>query len=130
MRLFKKKVSVEETVVLEEKKSKKKEKKKWSLKKKIVAVFVALFVLGASTGLFLLYGPWGGFRNFWITSAMTTMSHQYLATWLYSDETIYKVLESNSIIESGEISNPNLVVFQRELKNIWQSLKSKPPKEI
>ena len=31
---------------------------------------------------------------------------------------------------SGEISNPNLVVFQRELKNIWQSLKSKPPKEI
>ena len=31
---------------------------------------------------------------------------------------------------SGKISNPNLVVFQRELKNIWQSLKSKPPKEI
>lgn len=31
---------------------------------------------------------------------------------------------------SGEISNPNWVVFQRELKNIWQSLKSKPPKEI
>lgn len=31
---------------------------------------------------------------------------------------------------SGEISNPNLVVFQRELKSIWQSLKSKPPKEI
>lgn len=31
---------------------------------------------------------------------------------------------------SGEISNPNLVIFQRELKNIWQSLKSKPPKEI
>ena len=31
---------------------------------------------------------------------------------------------------SGEISNPNLVIFQRELKNIWQSLKSKPPKEL
>ena len=30
---------------------------------------------------------------------MTTKSHQYLATWFYSDETINKVLESNKIIE-------------------------------
>lgn len=31
---------------------------------------------------------------------------------------------------SGTNTNPNLVVFQRELHSIWQSLKSKPPKEI
>ena len=31
---------------------------------------------------------------------------------------------------SGYVSNPSIDLFQKELKNIWQSLKSKPPKEI
>ena len=62
-------------------------KKKWSLKKKILVFGGSFFVLGLSAFLFLFYGPWAGFRNFWITSAMTTMNHQYLATWFYSDKT-------------------------------------------
>ena len=73
--------------------------KKWSLKKKLIVIFSSLFVAGFSVLLFLFYGPWDGFRNFWITSAMTTMNHQYLATWLYSDETIQKVLANNQIVE-------------------------------
>lgn len=73
--------------------------KKWSLKKKLIVIFSSLFVVGISGLLFLFYGPWDGFRNFWITSAMTTMNHQYLATWLYSDETIQKVLANNQIVE-------------------------------
>ena len=108
----------------EEKKNSKKnknEKKKWSIKKKVFVIFSSLFVLGAGTGLFLLYGPWSGFRNFWITSAMTTMSHQYLATWFYNDETIYKVLESNSIIESNEISNPDSIQFKKYTTTIYRN---------
>ena len=104
-----------------ENKKNKKEKKKWSIKKKIFMILSVLFVLGAGTGLFLLYGPWSGFRNFWITSAMTTMSHQYLATWFYSDETIYKVLESNSIIESDEISNPDSIQFKKYTTTIYRN---------
>lgn len=45
-------------------------KKKWSLKKKLIVIFSSLFVAGVSVLLFLFYGPWDGFRNFWITSAM------------------------------------------------------------
>ncbi len=80
-----------------------------SKKKIIITVIVAFFSLGMGSGLFLLYGPWSGFREWLITTAMTTLNHQYLATWFYSDETIQKVLNKNIVIESGEETNPNLV---------------------
>ncbi len=85
------------------------EKKKWSLKKKLIVWGGSLFTLGVMAFAFVFYGPWDGFRNFWITSAMTTMNHQYLATWFYSDKTIQKVLASNSVEEVDEATNPDLV---------------------
>ena len=85
------------------------EKKKWSLKKKLIVWGGSLFTLGVMAFAFIFYGPWNGFRNFWITSAMTTMNHQYLATWFYSDKTIQKVLASNSVEEVDESTNPDLV---------------------
>ena len=88
-------------------------KKKWSLKKKILVFGGSFFVLGLSAFLFLFYGPWAGFRNFWITSAMTTMNHQYLATWFYSDETIQKVLANNKIIEVTEDTDPDMIKLRK-----------------
>ena len=90
-----------------------KKRKKWSKKKKVTIILGSVFTVGLATFLFLFYGPWPGFRNFWITSAMTTMSHRYLATWFYSDETIQKVLENNKIIEVGEVSDPDLIKFKK-----------------
>ena len=69
---------------------------------KIRNILLIVIALGISTGVFLLYGPWHGFRDFWITTAMTTMNHQYLATWFYSDKTINEVLEKNKVIENTE----------------------------
>lgn len=97
-----------ETLELEEKKPRKKLSKTWKI---IIAVFVSLFILGGGSGLFLLYGPWSGFRNWLITTAMTTMNHQYLATWFYSDNTIQTVLDENKVIESGEDTNLDLIEF-------------------
>lgn len=45
--------------------------------------------------LFVLYGPFSFFRDFWISSAMTTSSHKYLARTLYTEEMIDKVISSN-----------------------------------
>lgn len=87
-------------------------KKKWSIKKKLLIFGGSAFVLGLSAFLFVFYGPWAGFRNFWITSAMTTMNHQYLATWFYSDEVINNVLADNTVEEVLEISNPDDVKFK------------------
>ena len=103
------------------KKEKKANKKKWSLGKKLFLVFSILFVIGVSSVLFLFYGPWAGFRNFWITSAMTTMSHQYLATWFYDDETIQKVLANNSVIEVDEVSNPDAIQFKKYTTTIYRN---------
>jgi len=78
-------------------------------KHKVAYILLSVFLFFVAVGLFLLYGPWAGFRDFWITTAMTTMNHQYLATWIYSDETINKVLEKNRVIENKETINTDLI---------------------
>ena len=88
----------------------KKEKRKD--KKIITKIIIALFIIGSSFSLFLFYGPIDSFRNFWITSAMTSMSHQYLATWFYNDDVINEVLSNNHIIEVDENTNPDLINFK------------------
>lgn len=100
---------------------KKKEKKKWSLKKKIFITFISLFGLGLCSFLFLFYGPIESFRNFWITSAMTTMKHQYLATWFYSDEYIQKVLKSNLIVEVDEETDASQIKFKKYTTSIYKN---------
>lgn len=105
----------------EKKERESKQRKKWSFKKKIAVWLSTLCIIGVASFLFIFYGPWAGFRNFWITSAMTTMTHQYLATWFYDDETIQKVLQANSIIESGDISNPDAIQFKQYTTTIYRN---------
>ena len=87
-------------------------KKKLKISLKIKRVFLLLFsigIIGLSCGLFLLYGPYSWVRNTLITTAMTTMSHQYLAEWFFSDEYISEVLANNYIVEINEDTNPDLI---------------------
>ncbi|MBR2998125.1 MAG: phosphodiester glycosidase family protein [Bacilli bacterium] len=98
-----------------------KKKKKMSLTKKIVIICSGVFVTMIFAFLFLFYGPIDSFKEFWITSAMTTMNHRYLATWLYSDSYIQKVLKNNSIIEVDEISNPNDITFRKYTTTIYRN---------
>lgn len=97
---------------MEEKKQKKVKEKKKSIKGKILKVILILFLLGAITGLTLLYGPWHGFRDWLITTAMTTLSHQWMATTFYSNEIIQSVLSENTVIETGETTNTEEVEIQ------------------
>lgn len=95
----------------------KKVKKKIRLNLKIKRGFILLFsivLIGLSIGTFLIYGPYGWFRERWITTAMTTMSHQYLATMLFDDETIAEVLAKNKTIEPDEDTNPDLINVDRK----------------
>ena len=70
-------------------------------------------ILGIGTVIFLLYGPYSGFREWLITTAMTTMRHQYLATWFYDDETIQEVLAKNKVQEVNEITDTNTIVVNK-----------------
>lgn len=86
-----------------------KQKKKSKTFKKIIIVFSILFIIGCAVLGFLLYGPWGGFRDWLITTAMSTMNHQYLAKWFYSDETIQDCLDRNKIIEVNGFTDENII---------------------
>ena len=98
---------------------KKDKKKKKTLKKRILkSLFVTLlifYVLGCSSFLFLLYGPYDKFRTWLISTAMSTMNHQYLCKWFYSDDEINKVINSNYIIEINEETNTDLIDMEEEV---------------
>ncbi len=94
---------------------------KSSLKRKVLNFVCISYIICFSLFLFLFYGPISGFREFWITSAMTTKNHRYLATWLYSDSYIQKVLMNNRIIEVNEISNPDEIAFRKYTTTIYRN---------
>ena len=98
------------------KRNNKKPMKKW--KKRLLITIMVLFILGGSSGLFLLYGPWNGFRDWLITTAMTTLNHQWLATMFYSDETIAEVMANNAVIESGEDTNTDEVEIKTNIEKV------------
>lgn len=92
-----------------------------SKKKKntIVNIFTVLFSLGTIgiiTVLFLLYGPFSGFREWLVTTAMTTMTHQYFATWFYDEETINYILDKNKVVESGESTDASEIIVGANTK--------------
>ncbi len=85
-----------------------KKKSKWKI---VLICFLALMIIAGSAFAFLLYGPYPKFRNWLITTAMTTMSHQYLATWFYDEKTIDEVLKQNYVEENGANTDTTQIDF-------------------
>lgn len=81
--------------------------------KKVLLILIILAIIGGATGGFLLYGPWSGFRDWLITTAMTTMTHQYFATWFYDDDTIQEVLGKNRVQETDEITDTDTIIVDQ-----------------
>lgn len=76
---------------------------------KTLKILGIIFICFSMIIVTLLYGPWHGFRDFWITTAMTTLNHQYLARWFYSEDTINKVLAENRVIPPDEDTKTDLI---------------------
>ena len=103
--------------------------KKMKLWQKLLIILISLVIVMGSSLAFLLYGPYSKFREWLITTAMTTMSHQYLATWFYSDKTIDDVLKQNYVLESGEDTDISQVKFI-DYSNTKVMYKNKYEKEV
>ena len=80
-------------------------------KKKKTACLLIFFDICIVVCFFLAYGPFSYLRELYITTAMTTMSHKYLAHTIYTDETIEEVLSQNYIKESNESTDVSDIVI-------------------
>lgn len=85
----------------------KKDNKKQSKKLLYLTVFFATCDVLAIICFIIMYGPWNYVRNLYITTAMNTMTHQYLAKIFYDDETIEQIKNSNYFVTINESTNIN-----------------------
>ena len=109
---------------VENNKGRKNKKKKGSIVETIFAVLFSLGSAGIIIVLFLLYGPAIGFREWLVTTAMTTMTHQYFATWFYDEDTINYILDKNKVVEIEEETDLDAITFSSnnvtEYKNEYE----------
>lgn len=91
-------------------KRKSNEMNKEKKKDNIFTIILSICDTVAVIVLFLLYGPYNNFRDWLVTTAMSTMNHQYLAQTFYSDRKIEEVLEKHTIIEPEGNTDTNLIL--------------------
>ena len=77
--------------------------------KYIYSIFLTIYIVGCVSFITILYGPYGKFRTWLITTAMGTMNHQYLCKWFYNEAQINSILNQNYIVESEENTDPELI---------------------
>ena len=96
-----------------------KKSKKSSKRKKtsniIGNIILTIYILGCFGFTFLSYGPYDNFRTWLISTAMSTMNHQYLCKWFYNDDEILKVIKGNYIVEVNEETNTDLIDMKEEI---------------
>ena len=98
----------------------KKKKKKVGFLRGFLLFLVGFFVTEIAGGLFLLYGPLPKFRDWLVTTAMTTMNHQYLATMFYSDARIQKILSNNRVVESKDDTNLSKISTESIIGKVYK----------
>ena len=84
---------------------KKQKKSKFSIFLIVVDVFVLIC-------FFVAYGPFSFFRDFLVTTAMTTMTHKYFAYVLYSESMVEEILDNNKVIETEDPTDTSKINIQ------------------
>lgn len=84
---------------------KKQKKSKFSVFLIVVDVFVLIC-------FFVAYGPFSFFRDFIVTTAMTTMTHKYFAYVLYSESMVEEILDNNKVIEIEDPTDTSKINIQ------------------
>lgn len=93
--------------------------------KLITKIFIGIDILVALC-FFIVYGPIDNARVFWITTAMETMDHKYLAHIFYSQKTIDKVINENYYVNVDSVTDPSqITINQIEDKKNYDSIYEK-----
>lgn len=93
-------------------------KKKFHFHK--LTIFAVFLDIMAVVGLIIINT--NSFKAFWIPTAMTTMSHKYLAYALYSEKTVNKIMSENYIeINTDEVNLDDVVIGDISKKTHFSS---------
>lgn len=95
-----------------------KKKKKKIMMKTILFIILDFF---AFTGFFVMYGPWNKLRNLYVTTAMNTMEHQWLAKIFYSDDKIAEIMNGNYFITLTDDVNTDDIVINTNEKTKYKN---------
>ena len=82
----------------------------WLVKLFIIIDFIVLLCF------VVVYGPIDKARVFWITTAMETKDHQYLANIFYSEDTIKSIMSENYLKEIDEDTDVSSITIGQEEK--------------
>ncbi|NLC48569.1 MAG: phosphodiester glycosidase family protein [Tenericutes bacterium] len=84
------------------------------MKKKNSKLSILLIVIDslALICFFFAYGPISFFRDYLVTTAMTTMTHKYFAYVLYDEQMVSNILDNNKIIESEDPTDTTKINIQ------------------
>lgn len=77
--------------------------------KSLLIAFYSIYIVGCLSLLILLYGPFNNFKDWLVTTAMSTMNHQHYCKWFYSDEEIKEVESRNYVKEPEGSTDPSLI---------------------
>lgn len=91
-------------------------------KKKILkrTIFFILCDILALIGFFVMYGPFSYVRNLYVTTAMQTRNHQWLARVFYNEKTIEKIMNNNYIVTVDEDVNLDAVIIDTAEKDKYK----------
>lgn len=79
--------------------------------KYIFMVIIINIVIGCFYSIpMVYYGPFKNIREMLVTTAMSTMTHQYIATFFLSDEEINRILNKNKVNDNGESHSSDIQV--------------------
>lgn len=107
--------------MIAKKKTKVKEKKAKQKKVMTRTIVFAILDICAAICFFIMYGPWDYVRNLYVTTAMNTMEHQWLAKIFYSDEKIEKIMNGNYFVAIGEDANVDDIVIDTKEKTSYKN---------
>lgn len=77
----------------------------------LLGTSLVMIVLSGIAFMVIFHSPYTKLKDLWVTTAMQTMSHQYLAHWFVSDEEIEQIMNRNKVIvptEKVDLSNINI----------------------
>lgn len=88
-----------------------KKRQKRNLTIKRVGMGIGGLALAGVSGfyVFIVSGLVPATQELWVTTAMTTLSHKWLATSFIDEDVINRIMEENAVDDTGHTTNPELV---------------------